>query len=110
MHGLVDPYRSSRRPLVLPLRFAKAHRVPHLTFAWKIDFPLNFSVLLSPRLLVCFPFSPTHQQQMRGGAVDNQGGSVVFKAGSLFDDNHAFGSGDGGYGGAVHNSLGGVIT
>lgn len=48
--------------------------------------------------------------QLLGGGICNQGGIVNFEAGSLFEDNSANGSGDGGAGGAIFNGDGGVIT
>ena len=40
----------------------------------------------------------------------NNGGVMDFNGGSLFDDNYASGSGDGGNGGAIYNTNEGVIT
>lgn len=50
------------------------------------------------------------QQQLRGGGLMNDGGVVNINAGSLFEQNFATASGDGGYGGAIHNRNGGVVT
>ena len=47
---------------------------------------------------------------MQGGAIHNDGGVMDFTAGSLFENNFAGGSGDGGQGGAIFNANGGVIT
>lgn len=49
-----------------------------------------------------------HQQE--GGAIGNYGGDVTFNSGSLFDDNVASSTGDGGRGGAIYNYDGGVVT
>ena len=49
-------------------------------------------------------------QQSRGAAIDNEGGVIDFNAGSQFERNFADGSGDGGDGGAIYNTNGGVIT
>lgn len=40
----------------------------------------------------------------------NSGGVIDFNAGSLFENNAATGSGDGGLGGAIYNEDAGVIT
>ncbi|CAM9828624.1 unnamed protein product [Pylaiella littoralis] len=48
--------------------------------------------------------------ELRGGGVFNGGGVVNFNAGSLFQENGASGSGDGGLGGAIFNDADGVIT
>ncbi|CAM9827986.1 unnamed protein product [Pylaiella littoralis] len=48
--------------------------------------------------------------ELRGGGVFNGGGVVGFNAGSLFQENRARGSGDGGLGGAIFNDDDGVIT
>ncbi|CAM9218136.1 unnamed protein product [Laminaria digitata] len=45
-----------------------------------------------------------------GGAIANIGGDMFFKGGSLFYDNFAENSGDGGYGGAIYNSFGANIV
>lgn len=47
---------------------------------------------------------------MHGGGVYNIGGVMDFNGGSLFEDNIATGSGDGGEGGAIYNTDGGVVT
>lgn len=46
----------------------------------------------------------------RGAAIFNDGGVMDFNGGSLFDNNFADGSGDGGSGGGIYNTDGGVIT
>jgi len=49
-------------------------------------------------------------QQLEGGAIWNGGGFIDFTLGSLFDENSADGSGDGGAGGAIYNNQGGYVT
>ena len=49
-------------------------------------------------------------QQLRGGAITNNGGVITFNDGSVFDDNFASSTGDGGNGGAIYNYDGGNIT
>lgn len=48
--------------------------------------------------------------QTTGGAIANNGGDMFFYGGSLFYDNFAENSGDGGYGGAIYNAFGGNIV
>jgi len=48
--------------------------------------------------------------QLRGGGLANFGGIVNFNGGSLFNDNVASGSGDGGLGGGLYNTDGGIVT
>lgn len=48
--------------------------------------------------------------QTTGGAIANIGGDMFFYGGSLFYDNFAENSGDGGYGGAIYNSFGANIV
>ena len=48
--------------------------------------------------------------QTTGGAIDNIGGDMFFYGGSLFYDNFAENSGDGGYGGGIYNSFGANIV
>ncbi|CAN0052742.1 unnamed protein product, partial [Laminaria digitata] len=45
-----------------------------------------------------------------GGTVYNFGGDFTCNAGSLFFDNFASSTGDGGYGGGICNEDGGVVT
>ncbi|CAN0419823.1 unnamed protein product, partial [Ectocarpus sp. 12 AP-2014] len=47
---------------------------------------------------------------MRGGGLMNDGGVVNINAGSLFEQNFAAANADGGYGGAIYNRNGGVVT
>lgn len=48
-------------------------------------------------------------RQLRGGAIFNEGGIFDFNSGSLFEENMA--SDDiGGFGGAIFNRDGGVVT
>lgn len=46
---------------------------------------------------------PLPIRQTFGGAIANIGGFMSFSGGSLFDDNFAENSGDGGVGGAIFN-------
>lgn len=48
--------------------------------------------------------------QYAGGGIYNEGSVVSFNAGSLFEENMASGSGDGGLGGAIFNSDDGLVT
>eukprot|EP00752_Nemacystus_decipiens_P009969 g8891.t1 len=54
-------------------------------------------------------FFENRASELQGGAIYNEG-VMDFNAGSLFEDNAASGSGDGGRGGAIYNKNGGVIT
>ncbi|CAN0334725.1 unnamed protein product, partial [Ectocarpus fasciculatus] len=47
---------------------------------------------------------------LRGGGLMNDGGVVNINAGSLFEQNIASANADGGRGGAIHNTNGGVVT
>eukprot|EP00903_Cladosiphon_okamuranus_P012900 g12044.t1 len=55
-------------------------------------------------------FSSNTAFDFKGGATDNERGVMIFNDGSLFEFNYASGSGDGGDGGAIYNTDGGVIT
>eukprot|EP00903_Cladosiphon_okamuranus_P018939 g17418.t1 len=55
-------------------------------------------------------FAHNEAHNFLGGAICNRGGIVTFEAGSLFEDNSANGSEDGGAGGAIFNGDGGVVT
>lgn len=48
--------------------------------------------------------------QLRGAAIANFGGKVVFNAETQFDDNYASSSGDGGMGAGIYNEDGGDVT
>lgn len=48
--------------------------------------------------------------QFDGGAIANYGGDIEFNAGVLFEENSADSSGDGGIGGGIYHTRGGVVT
>ncbi|CAN0459683.1 unnamed protein product [Ectocarpus sp. 12 AP-2014] len=55
-------------------------------------------------------FSENFASDATGGGLRNDGGVVNINAGSLFELNLATASGDGGFGAAIYNTNGGVVT
>lgn len=90
-----------------------------VVFLFRQFLPHSTRMLSAPHLSAQFmhansrflklPF-PRVPAQSRGGAIANFGGKLVFNAASLFEDNYASSSGDGGAGAGIYTEDGGDIT